>query len=272
MVRARNLLPLLLMLTLLLVACGGAAAPTSAPPAATQPPAPAAATQPPAPAATTAPSGGEGQITINFWHQESVDVRVKVLQTLLDKFHEQNPNITVIQNTMTWDEQFVKLMSAVKAGNPPELLWGTDQTTVTMAATGALVPVTDIVKALDSQYGYVAAHRDALNWDNEYWGVPIFGLSYNFWYRKDLFKEAGLEAPKTWDEMLAAAKKLNAPSSQKWGTVFPASGTLYADQVVASFLFSNGGDIMGFVDGHAKWLRWTEVYQNFSALYGGTPY
>ncbi|MCE5237545.1 DUF1559 domain-containing protein [bacterium] len=34
----------------------------------------------------------------------------------------------------------------------------------------------------------------------------------------------------------------------------------------------NGGDIMGFVDGHAKWLRWTEVYQNFSALYNGTPY
>lgn len=183
-------------------------------------------------------------ITLKFWHQEQVDVRVKALQKLLDKFHEQNPNITVIQETMNWDEQFVKIMSSVEAGNMPDILWGTEATLVTMESTGRLVPVTDIVETLDKQYSYVPSHRDVLMWDGEYWGVPIFALSYNFWYRIDLFKEAGLEPPKTWDDLITAAEKLNKPTEQKWGIALPASGTMYGDQVVASFLFSNGGNIM----------------------------
>lgn len=227
-----------LVAALLLGAC--ATPPTTKPPEATAPPVQEQPTT--APEATTAPAEN---ITIKFWHQEQVDVRVKVLQVLLDKFHELNPNITVVQETMTWDEQFVKIMSALEAGNVPDLLWGTEGTAVTLQDTGKILPVTDIVEAIDKQYSYVPAHRDVLKWNGEYWGVPIFGLSYNFWYRKDLFKAAGIEPPKTWDELLAAAEKLNKPSEQKWGIALPASGTLYGDQVVVNFLYSNGGDIMG---------------------------
>ncbi len=33
----------------------------------------------------------------------------------------------------------------------------------------------------------------------------------------------------------------------------------------------NGGNNIGFVDGHAKWVKWTEMFNRWDALYNGTP-
>jgi multiple sugar transport system substrate-binding protein len=45
--------------------------------------------------------------------------------------------------------------------------------------------------------------------DGKQYGIPIQPHSEILAYRKDLFKEAGLQPPKTTDELLAAAKKLH---------------------------------------------------------------
>ncbi len=44
-------------------------------------------------------------------------------------------------------------------------------------------------------------------------------------YRKDLFDAAGLAPPRTWDEFVAAARKLHAPEAGRYGTVL----ALYTD-------------------------------------------
>jgi multiple sugar transport system substrate-binding protein len=183
-------------------------------------------------------------IELTFWHQEQVESRVAVLQELLDKFHEQNPNITVTQQTMTWDEQFAKLMSAIEAGNPPDIAWGTEHTTVTLWNADAIKPVTDIVQSLDASYSYQPAHLWRLQWDGDYWGIPIFGLSYNLWYNRSHFEEADIDPPENWSELLDAAETLNSPPD-RWGMALPTSATFYGDQVVANFLFNNAGAILG---------------------------
>lgn len=80
------------------------------------------------------------------------------------------------------------------------------------------------------------------------YGVPneidVYALNYN----KKLFAEAGIaEAPKTWDEFLAAAEKLTDKSKgqQGFGMINSwAAGVLHP---FSSLLVSNGGDLV--VDG-----------------------
>ena len=108
--------------------------------------------------AATPEAEPEEEIVITFWHQEAVDTRVKILQELLDEFYEET-GIMVVQETMTWGEQFVKLMSAIEAGNPPDITWGTEGTAVTLLEAGAIVPMTDIVEEIDGWRKAIAAVR-----------------------------------------------------------------------------------------------------------------
>jgi multiple sugar transport system substrate-binding protein len=188
------------------------------------------------------PEEPEEEIVITFWHQEAVDTRVKILQELLDEFYEET-GIMVVQETMTWGEQFVKLMSAIEAGNPPDITWGTEGTAVTLLEAGAIVPMTEIVEEIDGMYQYVEAHRDRVFWSGEYWAVPVFALSYNYWYRADMFQEAGLDVPETWDEVLAAAEALNDPPN-RWGIALPTGETMYGDQVMTNIMLGHGGTVM----------------------------
>jgi multiple sugar transport system substrate-binding protein len=80
-------------------------------------------------------------------------------------------------------------------------------------------------------------------WDGEYWGIPIFGLNYNFWYRTDMFEEAGLEPPETWDDVIAAAEALNDPPN-RWGIALPTGETLYGEQVIAAVYYGLGGELI----------------------------
>ena len=51
--------------------------------------------------------------------------------------------------------------------------------------------------------------------DGQIWGLPDWALHQEVWYRKDLFEQAGLKVPRSWDELLQAAKTLNAAGRRR---------------------------------------------------------
>ncbi len=77
--------------------------------------------------------------------------------------------------------------------------------------------------------------------DGELVGIPIAGEAQILYYRKDVFEEAGVAVPATFDELLATAEKLNKPGEmagillrgQKIHTAWNSSG----------FVWSYGGRI-----------------------------
>jgi multiple sugar transport system substrate-binding protein len=52
-----------------------------------------------------------------------------------------------------------------------------------------------------------------------FWGMPYHDGPQCLIYRKDLFEQQGLAPPKTWDEFVAAARRLHAPERGRFGTV-----------------------------------------------------
>jgi ABC-type glycerol-3-phosphate transport system substrate-binding protein len=72
-----------------------------------------------------------------------------------------------------------------------------------------------------------------------------------FFYRGDLLQAAGIEPPKTWDELLAAAKALTKPAADgkdaQYGFIFPGQRGWNLTLAWIPFVYAAGGDI--FKDG-----------------------
>jgi multiple sugar transport system substrate-binding protein len=76
------------------------------------------------------------------------------------------------------------------------------------------------------------------------YSLPINGNIQIFYYRKDLYDAAGLPAPKTWDDVMAAADKLQDKSKNFYGySIRGQKATLSISWDWYPFLRSCGGDI-----------------------------
>ena len=72
-----------------------------------------------------------------------------------------------------------------------------------------LMPIDDLM-ARDgiSMDRYPAAFAKSAQFDGKTLGFPLRAHAQLFFYRKDIFDELGLEAPKTWDDVIAAGKAI----------------------------------------------------------------
>jgi multiple sugar transport system substrate-binding protein len=101
--------------------------------------------------------------------------------------------------------------------------------------------------------------------DNKVVGVPIITEREVLYYRKDLLQAAGLEVPKTMDELQAAAKAIKASSPDTAGFV-ARTGKSAAVTQFSSFLYSFGGD---FTDSSGKAAVNTDAAKKAYSFYGG---
>jgi multiple sugar transport system substrate-binding protein len=101
--------------------------------------------------------------------------------------------------------------------------------------------------------------------DGKVVGVPIITEREVLYYRKDLLQAAGLQVPKTMDELEAAAKAIKASSPDTAGFV-ARTGKSAAVTQFSSFLYSFGGD---FVDSSGKASVNTDAAKKAYSFYGG---
>ena len=80
--------------------------------------------------------------------------------------------------------------------------------------------------------------------DGELYGMPWGFSTRALFYRTDLFEEAGLEVPGSWDEMLSAAQTLNDPENDVYG--FAIAGLEHTSTAVQFliWLWSAGAEVL----------------------------
>ena len=178
------------------------------------------------------------QTEVQLWHMEQPPYRVERMQELIETFNAANPDVIVEQEVQNWGDVVPKALGAVRAGAQPDILFTIPDFTVTMKATGAVQPVTALAESLNEEHTFLDAAIAPYSYDGEVWAVPLYGMVQNLWYREDALSEAGLEAPKTWEELLSAAETLSA--NGQYGIGLPGSRSLYTDQVLYNFLITAG--------------------------------
>jgi multiple sugar transport system substrate-binding protein len=185
---------------------------------------------------------GTGEVSIQFWHQQVEQERKEVIGALIKEFEEQNAGIKVEQVPVPEEDFPTKISAALGANQLPALLeMGIDQS---LFLGGEEVLETGLHEKIINGIGKDNFYTGALNktmspnGDGHY-GVPVSGWVQGIWYREDLFKEKGLSAPNTWENILKAAKAFHDPDNKQYGIVLGTSKDAYAEQTFSQFANSN---------------------------------
>jgi len=162
----------------------------------------------------------------------------KIIDGYVAGFEKENPGIKV--NAIyagTYQDTLVKALTALKSGEPPNIavLLSTDM--FTLIDEDAITPFDDLLKdpadKLWAQSFYPAFMANSQT-GGKIWGIPFQRSTIVMYWNKDAFKAAGLDpdkAPDTWDELVAAGKKLTQRDGSgnvtQWGVEIPSTAFTY---------------------------------------------
>lgn len=95
----------------------------------------------------------------------------------------------------------------------PALTINPAEYTVAMVANNSIVPLMndDLIRPLDdlvTKYGQDLQPSQLVKIDGKVMAIAFMGNGQNLFYRKDILEKAGVQPPKTYDEVLAAAKAI----------------------------------------------------------------
>lgn len=160
--------------------------------------------------------GGDGSPkTLTYWASNqgaNIEVDKKVLQPELDKFEKQT-GIKVKLEVVPWSDLLNRILTATSSGQGPDVLNIGNTWSASLQASGALLPwdeknfgkIGGKDRFVESALGSTGVQgQDPA-------AVPLYSMAYALYYNKKLFAEAGIaKPPATWDELVAAGKKLTA--------------------------------------------------------------
>jgi len=195
--------------------------------------------------ATPAP---EEAVTITFWHGQS-GILGERLKTLIAQFNSTHKIQVEPSFQGNYDDLYKKIIAAIQSGNPPDMaqVSGPPQAAAYLKAK-AITPVQEFVDTpdgytqdqlrdfesqfLDDSRLTVGGKKTLVSW-------PLSKSLPVLYYNPKLLQQAGIAAPKTWDEfrqdLLAVKQK---------GSVTPFEWTPDLYYFWLPFLRANGGDVL----------------------------
>lgn len=190
-------------------------------------------------------------VEITFWHAMG-GANEEAMQKITNDFMAKNPNITVkLENQGKYTDLFDKLMASAKAGQLPTISQVYSNRLSWYISKDLVQDLTSYMK--DKETGFTEEdYKDIPEmffsdgiWDDKQYAMPFNKSQMVLYYNVDMLKEAGLEAPTTWEEWAAAAKKLTVDENgdgepEVYGCVF--ANNLSTD--IAPWLKQAGGTTM----------------------------
>jgi multiple sugar transport system substrate-binding protein len=181
--------------------------------------------------------------SIEFWTTETQSDRMKTIQLLIDTFEVLNSEITVNLVAVDENDMPTQMAAASAAGNLPGLIEGSSELMLAFGEEGILdiKGTTKMVREIGTARFYHGPLKMVETPESGlYYGLPFHGWVQGIWYRADWFREAGLQPPKTWENILAAAKAFYKPEKNQYGVLIGTKPENYAEQCLTHLALSNG--------------------------------
>jgi len=209
----KSFLAVVALLSLLVAACGGTAAPSG----------------------TLGPLSGD--VRISGW--SSTPTEDALLTDSINAFKAANPGVNVKWEPIAQDYSTV-LKTNLAAGTEADVFYIDVSDIDSLMKTGKLLALDDyMAKTGTSKNDFVSTLINAFSYNGKVYGIPKDFNTLGLVYNKDLFKAAGVAEPTndwTWTDLSAAAKKLTTGSVV--GLSLPADAARFMP-----FLWQAGGDL-----------------------------
>lgn len=180
---------------------------------------------------------------VEFWTTDNEEERVDVYESVAAAFMAENPGIDV--RIIPIEEAGItqRLATAQAANRLPDIVRMGVERVAAFAADGILdedaaEAVISSIGEDDFRAGPLAMVTDPAT--GQYAAIPYDGWIQAIWYRQDVFDDAGLDAPTTWEAINAACDTLPGAGNLLYAlTLGTDPGQNYGHQVFEQVAMSN---------------------------------
>jgi sn-glycerol 3-phosphate transport system substrate-binding protein len=235
----------------------------------------------PAPAASDDRAAADEPVAIEIFYPVAVDAPIAdILNGYIEEFEAANPTITV---EPVFSGGYADVKTAIQTtieggGEPPALAVMLATDIYDLVNAGYIAPLDDFLGEADPAYladFYPAFMANSL-YDGQTWSIPFQRSAVVMYYNADLFAEAGIEPPDSWEAWAAAAEALTERDGDdvtRWGIEYPSDWPYWLFQPLAIGAGQNivgEGDSEVFFDTDAAKAA-AQFYIDLSAVHGATP-
>lgn len=179
-------------------------------------------------------------VKLDFWAalDPSTD-EGKAIQAKVKEFDDAHADIDVNLQVISYDVMHDKLVAAINAGDTPDLSWGLSEWFGELNNMDALADLTPYVDKWADKGNIYPNVMEALTIDGKVKALPNYLGIRALLYHEDILKAAGLtEAPKTWDELIAAGATIKEKTGKE---AFGIAGAgVRSPQELIMYLAQNG--------------------------------
>ena len=180
---------------------------------------------------------------VEFWTTDNEEDRVDVYDAVAQSFMDENPDIEVRIVPIEESGVSQRIATSVAANRLPDIVRMGIERVAAFAADGILDE--DAAEAViasigedDFKSGPLVMVTDPAT--GKYAAVPYDGWIQAIWYRVDVFEDAGLNPPVTWDDILAACAELPGTENLLYAlTLGTDPGQNYGHQIFEQVAMSN---------------------------------
>jgi multiple sugar transport system substrate-binding protein len=152
---------------------------------------------------STPTSSASQKVTLTFW------TWVPDISKVVAIWNKAHPDIQVqVQTQASGDPELTKLLTAAKAGDPPDVAQVEYQALPTLVSSNYLANISPYAASLQSDYPAGIWDQVTLG-SSDVYGVPQDAAPMAFFYRPALFTKYKLTVPTTWAQFLADATQLH---------------------------------------------------------------
>lgn len=146
------------------------------------------------------------ETTVEFW---TIDLKAAFgdfFNDMIAAYEEENPGVTINWTDIPYDDVQSKLVTAVAGGTAPDVVNLNTQFALNLAGQDALVDLN--AEATEEQKSiYIEDLWNSAKIGDSVYAFPWYASPDIMFYNKDLFEEAGMEVPSTFEEALAASEE-----------------------------------------------------------------
>jgi multiple sugar transport system substrate-binding protein len=159
-------------------------------------------------------------------------------QALSDEYTKAS-GVKVDLQVVDWNTIDQQVSTMLQTNQPPDIL---NLNSFSSYAKDGLLYAADEVLSPKTREDFLEPLARGGEYKGKQYGFPILASARAFFYNQDLFDKAGVTAPpRTWDEFLAAAKKVQALGGGVIGYALPL-GPEEAQAEWSIWMWNNGGD------------------------------
>ena len=181
--------------------------------------------------------------TVTIWSHFG-GKNLEIFHQYIAEFQKANPDIEVKATPYGALEILPKFLAAVAGGAPPDVFHAPGYVPPDLAFNNVIAPWDDLVKLDPTTY----KNFDGITiYGGKRYVVPVNGGLNVMLYNLELMEKSGLDPTKfheTWDDLIAAAKKMTKEAEGQWGLVLGNQPGGATGQLYYAILLTAGGELL----------------------------